>query len=104
KSIVTVSPGSIALLVGAQLSAINEEESETTNGVGATAQHARPMIPTESIRQPVRPTPLSLPHRHRSWTLCPAAAAGKFTSVVMNPLEAPLQACRPPSGFPKFVL
>jgi hypothetical protein len=51
-----------------------------------------------SIRQPVRPTELSLPIRQRKTTLCPAAAGGRFTVVVTKPLEFPLHASRFASG------
>src|SRR5690349_11310009 len=54
-----------------------------------------------STYQPFAPLLLSLPKRQRNRTGWPAAAAGRFTVVVMNPLELPLQACRPASGLPK---
>jgi hypothetical protein len=51
-----------------------------------------------SIRQPGRPTELSLPIRQRRATVWPAAAGGRFTVVVTNPLELPLHASLPTSG------
>ena len=41
---------------------------------------------------------VSLPILKRSTTLWPAAAAGRLTVVVTNPLELPVQAWRPASG------
>jgi hypothetical protein len=55
---------------------------------------------TPSMRQPCTATLLSLPIRQRSTMLWPAAAAGRLTVVVTNPLELPLQAWRPASGLP----
>jgi hypothetical protein len=52
-----------------------------------------------SMRQPSLEMLLSLPIRKRSTTLWLAAAAGRFTVVVTNPLELPVQAWRPASGF-----
>src|SRR5256885_3721512 len=45
------------------------------------SQHkqTRLLMVTESIRQPVRPLELSVPQRHRNWTVCPEVEAGRFT-------------------------
>ena len=53
---------------------------------------------TLSILQPVLETVRSLAMRQRRTTVCPLAAAGRFTRVFMNPLELPVQACRPAIG------
>jgi hypothetical protein len=50
------------------------------------------------MRQPSLAMLVSLPMRNRSTTLWPAAEAGRLTVVVTNPLELPVQACRPASG------
>src|SRR6185436_10676928 len=68
------------------------------------AQQTRPLTPTASMRQPLRPLPLSVPQRQRNCTLCPLAEGGKLTTVVTKPAEVPLQARRPPSGLLKLVL
>jgi hypothetical protein len=59
---------------------------------------------TLSIRQPVPATEVSLPIRQRSTTLWPAAADGRLTVVVTKPLDVPLHAFLPASGFSKLVL
>jgi hypothetical protein len=41
---------------------------------------------------------LSDPQRQRNWMVWPEAAAGKLTTVVMNPPELPVQAFRPANG------
>ena len=61
------------------------------------------MTVTLSMRQPWFETLTSLAIRKRSTTLCPAAAAGRLTVVVTNPLELPVQACRPAIGLEKEV-
>jgi hypothetical protein len=58
---------------------------------------------TLSMRQPSFAMLLSLPIRNRSTTLWPAEAAGRLTVVVTNPLELPVQAWRPASGFEKLL-
>ena len=40
-----------------------------------------------SIRQPEFVPLVSLPMRQRNTTFCPAAAGGRFTVVVIKPLE-----------------
>jgi hypothetical protein len=62
-------------------------------------QSWQPLIMTLSMNCPEPDTLVSVAVRHRNLMLCPFAEAGKFTVVVMNPPELPLQACRPPIGF-----
>ena len=51
------------------------------------------LILIESMRQPGAPMPVSVPSRQRSTMFCPAAAGGRFRTVVMKPLfELPFQA------------
>jgi len=74
-------------------------------GVGVTAGQAPGWETTTlSILQPSTPVLVSLPMRQRRTTLCPAAAAGRFTVVVMKPVEFPLHAGRPARGLLKPVL
>jgi hypothetical protein len=54
----------------------------------------------ESIRQPLRPRLVSLASRKRRITVCPAAEAGRLTTVSMKPPELPDQARRPEIGLP----
>src|SRR3954463_7896474 len=76
----------------------------TLVGTGAHGQLRRRRI-TLSTRQPVCETLESEPIRQRNCTGCPALPAGRFTSVVMNPLELPLQQARDgSSGFVNPVL
>src|ERR1041384_4580354 len=72
--------------------------------LSATVQQTGSLMVIVSISQPVLPELLSLPNRHLSWIFCPAALAGRFAAVVMNPKEFPLQALRPPMGFPQQAL
>ena len=67
-------------------------------------QHASSETPIESRYHPALLVVLSVPLRQRNWTFWPAAAAGRLTTVAMNPPELPLHACRPPRGFPRVVL
>jgi hypothetical protein len=60
------------------------------------------VISTVSTRQPSLEPLLSLAIRQRS--LPGFRIPGKFTSVVMNPSELPLHACRPAIGLPRSVL
>jgi hypothetical protein len=74
-------------------------------GVGVTAGQAPGWETTTlSILQPSTPVLVSLPMRQRSTTFCPAAAAGRFTVVVIKPAEFPLHAWRPARGLLKPVL
>src|SRR5450432_3313202 len=70
-------------------------------GVGVGGEQSRTTMP--SMRQPWIPTLVSLAMRQRSLTFCPAAAAGRFTVVVINPPELPLHAIRPAMGLPNAV-
>ena len=87
--------------------AAEEEEEEAAAGGGGGGGGGPPQVRrvtlTLSMRQPWFETLTSLPIRKRSTTLWPAAAAGRLTVVVTNPLELPVQACRPASGFAKVV-
>ena len=56
-----------------------------------------------SMRQPKLGTLLSLPMRQRRLMLWPTAAAGRFTTDVIKPLELPLHAERPAMGLLKAV-
>ena len=69
-------------------------------GVGVGRQSRMEM---PSIRQPSLPMAESLAMRQRSLMFCAAAAAGRFTTVVIKPPELPLHAARPPMGLPKEV-
>ena len=53
---------------------------------------------TLSILQPWFEMLVSLAMRQRRTVGCPLAAAGRFATVVMKPLELPLQAARPAIG------
>src|SRR5262245_13326315 len=64
-------------------------------GVAEAGMQSRTLM--VSMRQPALETLLSLPMRQRSWIFCPAAAAGRFTVVVIKPPELWPHACRPPS-------
>lgn len=84
--------------------------------VGMPAQpplQSEPLIAISSILAPGAPpaiTLLSEPTLHFSWMLCPLAAAGRFTVVVIYvgaavvPPDKPVHACLPGRGLPKPVL
>lgn len=64
-------------------------------------QQAYPSLTvTSSTYQPAAASDESLPNRQRNCTDCPAAAAGRFAVVVMQPPLLPDQAVRAPKGFP----
>jgi hypothetical protein len=68
----------------------------------AAAGHGKPVI--VSIRTPIPALLLSVAIRHLSWMLCPLAAAGRLTVVVMYPPELPVHAMRPAIGLMNCVL
>src|SRR5205807_1023260 len=73
-------------------------------GGAACEQQMAAVIVTVSTYHPPAETLVSEPQRQRNWTDCPAAAAGRFTTVVIKPPELALHACLPPSGFPNELL
>src|SRR5918992_1567204 len=76
-------------------------EPNCTVAVGGMQQAGvRESSDTVSTRQPA-PTGVveeSVPSRHLNCTLWPSALAGRLTTVVVKPLELPVQTCRPASG------
>src|SRR5262249_43111816 len=83
-------------LVGSALNA-------ATGGV-ISPQQVRRLKERVSRYQPPAPVLLSLAQRQRNCTCFPCAATGISTVVDTNPPELPLQAARPPKGFPNWLL
>src|SRR6266404_3431633 len=79
---------------------VGRGRSRHPRGVGEGFRHS--IIATESIRQPCPAMLLSLPIRHRSIIVVPAW--GRFTPVLINSPELPVQACRPANGLPQQLL
>src|SRR5436309_11962621 len=73
---------------------------KTAIGGMISPQQVREKSEILSRYQPRPEKELSEPQRQRSWMVWPEAPAGKTAVVVMKPPESPLQALRPPSGFP----
>ena len=75
-------------------------------GIATDDQCAAPAGPTQvalvtatvSTRQPAWELLESLPIRQRNWTVCPAALAGRFTTVGTNAPVVPVHAERPAIG------
>ena len=63
-------------------------------------QHTKLLLVIETVST-YHPGALMLssdPQRQRNWMVWPEAAEGRLTTVVINPPELPLQACRPARG------
>src|SRR6478736_8396871 len=93
----------VAVAVGVNVAVAVAVNVAVAVGVGLAGQVPGWETTTLSILQPSTPVLVSLPMRQRSTIFCPAAAAGRFTVVVMKPAEFPLHAWRPARGLLKPV-
>src|SRR5208282_840786 len=78
----------------------------TDGSHGPLQQLVPSTIETVSIHHPTEPLelPVSVAQRHFNWTFCPAAEAGRSTSVVIKPEESPLQHGRLGNGLSSVLL
>ena len=112
KLTVTVSPGSITALLGTQPSAVSVAVPAVMIGlgvglgvaVGVGLQQEGCETEKLSTLQPTAATLLSDPMRNLSLQGRPAAPAGKFAVLVINPPVDPVQAFRLARGLPKAPL